>query len=40
MDRALATGGQQLQGLTALPDGRILIADSDPRTISVVTPCR
>jgi hypothetical protein len=38
-DRVLATGAQQLQGLTALPDGRILIADSGPQTISVVAPC-
>ncbi len=38
-DRILATGGQQLQGLTALADGRLLVADSGPRTIFVVSPC-
>jgi streptogramin lyase len=36
----LVTGGSQLQGLTALPDGRLLVISSATRTISVVSPCR
>jgi sugar lactone lactonase YvrE len=40
VDRVLATGGHQLQGLAALPDGRLLVIDSATRTISFVAPCR
>jgi sugar lactone lactonase YvrE len=36
----LVTGGSQLQGLTGLPDGRLLVISSATRTISVVSPCR
>ncbi len=39
-DRVLAAGGAHLQGLAALPDGRILVADSGPKTISAVAACR
>ena len=35
----LVTGGRQLQGLTALPDGRLLVISSVTHTISVVSPC-
>ncbi|HEY6317849.1 MAG TPA: hypothetical protein VI462_08180 [Acidimicrobiia bacterium] len=35
----LVTGGRQLQGLTALPDGRLLVISSTTHTISVVPPC-
>jgi len=38
-DRILVTGGRQLQGLTALPDGRLLVISSVTHTISVVSPC-
>jgi sugar lactone lactonase YvrE len=38
-DRVLATGGHMLQGLTALPDGRLLLIDSSTRTLSFVPPC-
>jgi DNA-binding beta-propeller fold protein YncE len=39
VDRVLATGGHQLQGLAALPDGRLLVIDSVARTISFVSSC-
>ena len=40
VDRVLATGGHQLQGLAALPDGRLLVIDSPTHTISFVSPCQ
>jgi streptogramin lyase len=40
VDRVLATGGHQLQGLAALPDGRLLLIDSNAHTISFVSPCQ
>jgi sugar lactone lactonase YvrE len=38
-DRVLATGGHMLQGLAALPDGRLLVVDSSTHTISFVSTC-
>ncbi len=38
-DRVLATGGHMLQGLVALPDGRLLVVDSATRTLSFVPSC-
>jgi streptogramin lyase len=35
----LVTGGHQLQGLAALPDGRLLVISSQTRAISFVSPC-
>ena len=40
VDHVLATGGHQLQGLAALPDGRLLVIDSFTRTISFVSSCQ
>ena len=40
VDRVLVTGGHQLQGLAALPDGRLLLISSFTHTISYVSPCR
>lgn len=38
-DRVVATGGHQLQGLAPTPDGRLLVIDSVPRTITFVPSC-
>jgi streptogramin lyase len=40
VDRVLATGGHQLQGLAALQDGRLLVIDSLTHTISFVSSCQ
>jgi hypothetical protein len=40
VDRVLATGGHELQGLAALPDGRLLVIDSTAHMISFVSPCQ
>ena len=38
-DRVLVTGGQSLQGLALLPDGRLALADSTSHLIATLTPC-
>jgi len=39
-DRALVDGGHELQGLAALPDGRLLLADSATRALTAIDDCR
>ena len=39
-DRPLVDGGHELQGLTALPDGRLLLADSATRALTAIDACR